>query len=332
MENNLWHGLAARALEGQPISPAEALAVLRAPDDELLDQLAAAYHVRRHYHGNRVHLNYLINAKSGQCGEDCGYCSQSRISQADIPRYRLLDADALFAGAETAALRRATTYCIVLSGRSPTPADMDVLGRVGPRVKSELPLRLCASVGLLDDRQAAELRAAGVDRVNHNLNTSRRFYPQICTTHDYQQRLDTLAAVRRAGMEICSGGIVGMGETDEDVADLALCLASQQVEALPVNFYLPIPGTPASTQARPLDPKHCLRCLVLFRLANPRAELRIAAGREVHLRSLQPLGLYAADSIFVGDYLTTQGQAAEDDYRMIADLGFEAVCDGMAGA
>jgi biotin synthase len=166
-----------------------------------------------------------------------------------------------------------------------------------------------------------------VDRVNHNLNTSQRFYPQVCSTHSYQQRLDTLRAVREAGLEICSGGIVGMGEDDADVVELALRLADLGVEALPVNFLIPIPGTPLEGRSR-LNPRYCLKVLALMRLANPRAELRIAAGRELHLGALQPLGLYVANSIFVGDYLTTQGQPPEDDYRMIADLGFEAVSEG----
>jgi biotin synthase len=170
------------------------------------------------------------------------------------------------------------------------------------------------------------LARSGVDRINHNLNTSQRFYPRICTTHSYQQRLDTLAAVRQAGMEICCGGIVGMGESDEDVVEMALRIGQLEAEAVPVNFYQPIPGTPL---ARPttLNPQYCLKVLCLFRMANPNCELRIAAGREMHLRSLQPLGLFVADSIFVGDYLTTKGQPAEDDFRMIADLGFQPVVE-----
>ena len=172
------------------------------------------------------------------------------------------------------------------------------------------------------------MKSCGVNRINHNLNTSRRFYPTICSTHDYQRRLDTLEAVRSAGLEICSGGIVGMGEEDYDVVDLAMSLGRFGVEALPVNFHIPIPGTPLA--GRPLlNPRYCLKVLALFRLANPRAELRIAAGRELHLGPLQPLGLYAANSIFVGDYLTTKGQPAGADYEMISALGFEPVTDAV---
>jgi biotin synthase len=323
-----WLELAERVLEGHSLSPDEGLAVLRSPDEQLLELLAAAYRVRYRWFGNRVHLNLLINAKSGWCGEDCGYCSQSRTSRAGISRYGLLDPDEIVAGARAAVERRAGTYCIVISGRGPTDGEIEQLAKVVARIKGECPLKVCASVGLLTPAQARRLKDCGVDRVNHNLNTSERFYPRICSTHTYQERLDTLRAVREAGLEICSGGIVGMGEEDTDIVDLALRLGGLRVEAVPINFLIPIPGTPLAGVGR-LDPRYCLKVLALARLANPRAELRIAGGRELHLGSLQPLGLYAANSIFVGDYLTTKGQAPEDDYRMIADLGFDAVPEGV---
>ncbi len=322
-----WHRLAEGVLEGHRLSPEEGLAILRSPDEELLNLLAAAYRVRHHWFGNRVHLNLLINAKSGVCGEDCGYCSQSRISKAEIPRYALVDEEEIVAGARLAVERRSRTYCIVASGRRPNSGELERIGAAVRRIKSELPLKICVSPGLLTVEQAHYLRRCGVDRVNHNLNTSERFYPRICTTHSYQDRLDTLRAVRLAGMEICSGGIVGMGEDDVDVVELALRLGELAVEALPINFLIPIPGTPLEGMRR-LTPRYCLKVLALMRLANPRTELRIAAGRELHLGKLQPLGLFAANSMFVGDYLTTKGQSPEEDYQMIADLGFEAVVDG----
>ena len=324
-----WSDLADRVLEGHCLSPEEGLAVLTAGDEELLDLLAAAYRVRHRWFGKRVHLNFLINAKSGSCGEDCGYCSQSRVSEAEIPRYELLGPEQVLDGAREAAKRRAGTYCIVTSGLRPGPRELDLISSVVPQIKRRLPLRVCVSPGLLGPEEAARLAACGVDRVNHNLNTSQRFYPKVCTSHGYHERLDTLRAVRQAGLEICSGGIVGMGEDDADVVELALQLAQLQVEAIPVNFLIPIPGTPLASLRRP-NPRHCLKVLSLFRLANPRAELRIAGGRELHLGSLQPLGLYAANSIFVGDYLTTRGQPPEEVYRMIEALGFEAVREGAA--
>ena len=322
-----WQDLADSVLDGRPLTGDEALAILRCPDCQLLDLLAAAYRVRHARFGNRVHLNYLINAKSGRCGEDCGYCSQSRVSRAEIARYDLVSPQQILEGARAAAQRRAGTYCIVVSGRRPGGQELDVVAEVVPQIKAAYGLKICFSSGLLSAEQARRLKACGVDRVNHNLNTGRRFYPKICTTHTYQERLDTLHAVRQAGLEICSGGLVGMGEAEADVADLALELGSLGVEAVPVNFLLPIPGTPLEGVPR-LNPRYCLKVLCLFRMANPRAELRIAAGREVHLGPLQPLGLYPANSIFVGDYLTTKGQPPEEDYRMIEALGFEAVAEG----
>jgi len=319
-----WHDLAERVLDGHRLTADEGVSILRSPDAELLDVLAAAYRVRHRYFGNRVHLNFLINAKSGRCGEDCGYCAQSRVSKANIENYDLLDPDAILDGARLAVERRARTYCIVTSGRAPRDREIDVITRVVPRIHEAFDLKVCVSPGLLDAGQAARLKACGVNRVNHNLNTSQRYYPRICTSHTYRQRLDTLRAVREAGLEICSGGIVGMGEHDVDVVELALTLGALEVEALPVNFLIPIPGI-ALESSGSLNPRYCLKVLAMFRLANPKSELRIAAGREIHLGSLQPLGLFAASSIFVGDYLTTKGQAPDDDYRMIEALGFEAV-------
>jgi len=322
--NNPWNQLADAVLDGASLSADVAVKVLRSPDHELLDLLAAAYRVRHHFHGNRVALNFLINAKSGRCGEDCGYCSQSRASTADIPRYNLVEPEKLLDGARLAAERKAKTYCTVLSGRAPTEQELNVVAEVVPEIKARFKLAVCLSPGFLTREQAERLKACGVDRINHNLNTSRRFYPTICSTHDYNERLATLDAVRAAGMEICSGGIVGMGETDEDVVELALRLGNLRVEAQPINFLLPIPGT-RMEGVRRLNPRYCLKVLCLMRMTNPPCELRIAAGREEHLGPLQPLGLYPASSIFVGDYLTCGGQPPEDDYRMIESLGFEPV-------
>ncbi len=325
-QHGCWDELAAAVLDGHRLTATEGLAILRADDDELLDLLAAAYRVRRRFFGNRVSLNFLINAKSGLCGEDCGYCAQSRVSTAEIPRYNLVAADQILAAAQTAANRRAKTYCAVISGRSPTDAELDALGQAVPEIKRLYGLSVCFSVGLLSLEQAVRLKACGVDRINHNLNTSRRFHPRICSTHSYQDRLNTLHFVRQAGLEICSGGIIGMGEDDADVVHLALQLGELQAEAVPVNFLEPIAGTPLESVRR-LNPRYCLKTLALFRLAVPRCELRIAAGREMHLGPLQPLGLYAANSMFVGDYLTTKNQPPEEDYRMIEALGFTAVVD-----
>lgn len=317
-----WQELAHRVLAGHVLTRSEALAVLRSPDEELLDLLAAAYRVRRQYFGNKVQLYFLMNAKSGLCPEDCGYCSQSKVSSAEIARYNLLNAEQLLAGAKLAAERQAKTYCIVISARGPNRREMDAVTSIVPQIKERYNLKVCACLGLLTPEQAAELKACGVDRVNHNLNTSEEFYGQICTTHTYQDRLNTLRAVRNAGMELCSGGIIGMGEAGEDVVEMAFALRELKAESIPVNFLNPVDGTPLAGTWN-LNPRYCLKVVCMFRFANPDREIRISGGREIHLRSLQPLGLYPANSMFVGDYLTTKGQAPEADYKMLEDLGFE---------
>ena len=324
-----WDKLADRVLAGEPLTADDALAVLDAPEVEILDLLGAAYRVRHQYFGRTVQLYFLMNAKSGLCPEDCGYCSQSKRSTAEIPKYNLLHRDQLLAGAAAAAQRQAKTYCIVISARSPNERELSAVEEIVPEIKRQFNLHVCACLGLLNDEQARRLKACGVDRVNHNLNTSGEFYSEICSTHTYQDRLDTLRAVRSAGMELCSGGIVGMGESPPDVVNMALELRELGVQSIPVNFLNPIDGTPLAGR-QDLTPLYCLKVLAMFRLVNPDREIRIAGGREMHLRSLQALGLFAANSIFVGDYLTTKGQLPEEDYAMISDLGFEVVASSEA--
>ena len=188
-------------------------------------------------------------------------------------------------------------------------------------VKEKHDLKICACLGLLSESQTHRLAAAGVDRVNHNLNTSEAFHSDICSTHTFSDRVNTLKNVQAAGITTCSGGILGMGESDDDIVDLAYSLRELKVTSVPLNFLIPIPGTPLAN-SNYLNPRQCLRILSLFRFMLPAQEIRIAGGREVHLRSLQPLGLYAANSIFIGDYLTTAGQAAKMDLQMIRDAGF----------
>lgn len=317
-----WSDLAAQVLDGNSISREEAVRILEASDVELLSILDAAWQVRQKHFGNSVQLYYLKNAKSGLCPEDCGYCSQAKGSDAEINKYAMLNKDRLMDGARKAFDSQARTYCIVASGRGPSDREVDHVCDVVKDIKNEYGLHICACLGLLRPDQAVKLKEAGVDRVNHNLNTSERFHDQIVSTHTFADRLKTLDTCQEVGLELCAGMIVGMGETNEDVVDVALKLADLKVESIPINFLIPIEG---AQLGRPvdLDPRYCLKVLAMFRLTNPTTELRIAGGREVNLRSMQSMGLYAANSMFVSDYLTTPGQAALDDFRMIEDLGFE---------
>lgn len=317
-----WSVLAERVLAGYRLTEQDGLSILGAPDDELLELLAAAFRIRRRYFGKRVQLYMLINAKSGLCPEDCAYCSQSKVSNAAIERYRLLSADELLDGARRAAAQNAKTYCIVISGRGPSETELQAITAVVPRIKAECQVSVCACLGLLNLDQARRLKACGVDRVNHNLNTSEVNYRSICSTHTYQDRLATLDAVRQSGLGVCSGGIIGMGEEPIDVVRMALALREQDACSIPVNFLNPIDGTPLEGTWR-LNPRYCLKVLAMFRFVHPDREIRIAGGRELHLGWLQPLGLYPANSLFIGDYLTTNGQAADEDSRMIEEMGFE---------
>ncbi len=316
-----WQQLADQALAGEVLTREAALAVLNAPDNLLLDQLAAAYRVRRHYWSNRVRLHFLLNAQSGLCPEDCHYCSQSKISGAEIEKYPLMAKDKIVAAADRAHQLKAGTFCMAISGRSPSEKVFEGILDAVRTVKDQYPMKVCTTLGLLNEGQATQLKAAGVDRINHNLNTAESHHEDICTTHTFQDRLSTVQAVQAAGLTTCSGGIFGMGESNDDIVDLALSLRELDVTSVPLNFLIPIPGTPFA-ERKELTPQRCLRILCLFRFLLPAQEIRIAGGREVHLRSLQPLGLYAANSIFVGDYLTTPGQSAERDFDMIRDAGF----------
>jgi biotin synthase len=321
-----FRALSAKALQETALTRQECLAVLRAPEEQVLNLLAAAFEVRHRYFGKTVRLQMLLNAKSGACQEDCHYCSQSAISKASINRYGLLSPADMRDGASRAASAKAQRYCIVISGRSPLDREITEIAEAARAIKRDIPIQICCSLGLLDEAQARRLKAAGVDRINHNLNTAEAYHSSICTTHTYQDRLTTIRNARAAGLEICSGGIVGMGESDEDLIDLAMALRDVKPDSIPINTLHPVDGTPLE-HCRRLTPTHCLRVLCLFRFLHPKTEIRIAGGREYNLRSLQPLALYPADSVFVNGYLTTPGQPAAAVWQMVADLGFQIEVD-----
>ncbi len=316
-----WQELAERSLQGGLLTREEAREVLTVPEEELLDLISACYRIRRHYHGKRVKLNMLINAKSGLCPEDCGYCSQSVLSTSGVDRYALQSKETLLDGARQAMESKAHTYCIVVSGRRPTAKELNHIAGAVREIRENYPLRVCCCMGLLSEEEAQVLKDAGAERINHNLNTAETYHDDVCSTHTYKDRVDTLGAVKRAGLSPCSGGILGMGESDDQIVDLAVSLREMDVDSIPVNFLIPIAGTELG-RLDYLTPQKCLAILCLFRLINPSKEIRIAGGREYHLKSLQPLGLYVADSIFIGDYLTTRGEIPEQDLQMLEDAGF----------
>lgn len=242
--HSTWDQLAERVLDGHCVTENEALAILQCPDQELLALLNAAFRVRRQYFGQTVQLYFLMNAKSGLCPEDCGYCSQSKVATSEIPRYNLLSEEKLLDGAHQAVERESKTYCIVISGRTPSAGEMQALQDIVPKIKDRYDLKICACLGLLTAEQAQQLKSCGVDRVNHNLNTSEGHYDEICSTHTYQDRVDTLLVAKQAGLELCSGGIIGMHEAPIEIVRMAVSLRDLGVHSIPVNFLNPIDGTP----------------------------------------------------------------------------------------
>lgn len=322
--------LADKAINRELPTRSEALAVLASSDDELLDVVAAAFRVRRHFFGRRVKLNYLVNIKSGLCPEDCNYCSQRLGSSADVLKYTWLKTDEVVASASAGVAGGARRVCLVASGRGPTDRDVDRVCETISAFKSLHPnVEVCACLGLLSEEQATRLRDAGTFAYNHNLNTSGEHYADICTTHEYADRVSTVSAAKSAGLSPCSGLIAGMGETDSDLVSVAFALRELSPDSVPVNFLIPFEGTPLAGQWN-LTPQRCLRILALVRFVCPSAEVRLAGGREIHLRTLQPLALHIVNSIFLGDYLTSEGQSGNADLEMIADAGFtvEGAADG----
>jgi biotin synthase len=317
-----WLTLANEVINGYEITDEEAMAILDCPDDELLLLLHGAFLIRKHYYGKKVKLNMIMNAKSGLCPENCGYCSQSSVSTAPIQKYKMLDKETIVKGAEQAYRLNIGTYCIVSSGRGPSNKEVEHVASAVKEIKEKYQLKICACLGILTPEQAEILKQAGVDRYNHNLNTSEEHHPNITTSHTYEDRVRTVNTIKEAGISPCSGVIVGMKETKQDVINVARALRALDADSIPVNFLHAIDGTPLEG-TNELDPRYCLKVLALFRYINPSKEIRISGGREVNLRSLQPLGLFAANSIFVGDYLTTEGQHHTADHQMLEDLGFE---------
>jgi biotin synthase len=317
--------VADQQLAGGVLTRDQAAAILATPDEELLHLVAAAGRLRRAHFGDGVKLNYLVNLKSGLCPEDCGYCSQRLGSTADVLTYSWLAPGEAVRQASAGIHGGATRVCLVASGRGPTDRDVDRVSRVVGALRDEHPqVEVCACLGLLREGQAERLREAGIDAYNHNVNTSRDRYPEICSTHGYDDRLETVQRSQRAGLSACSGLIVGMGESDDDVIDALFDLRDIGSDSIPVNFLMSFDGTPLQ-DTHLLTPGRCLRVLALARFACPASEVRMAGGREAQLRWLQPLALHVANSLFLGDYLTSEGQAAQADLDMIADAGFRVL-------
>ena len=262
----------------------DALAILNTPDDQLDELIARAEKLRRKYKGDNVGIHILTNARSGNCSQDCAYCAQSCRSSADIEKYKWVSDEKLYRDNDFVNKNHLARHCIGLSGMKFTDAEIEELAAKIRKMK-ETGTHLCCSIGFLTEKQARMLKEAGLDRINHNLNSSRAFYPNICSTHTFDQRVANIKMLQGLGYEICSGGIIGMGESKEDVVDMLLELREINPEAIPINFLLPIEGTPlAHKDTSGLTPEYGLKVLALARLLVPQADIRCAAGREVYFK------------------------------------------------
>lgn len=307
------------------ISKKECLEILQSSND-WWEYYARAVLTKKQKTGNQMRLNTLMNAKSGLCAEDCGYCAQSKTSSAPINQYALLPKAEIVHKALLAKKNKASVFCIAISATRPSSKELLELGEAVKEIKKIMEIEICLSCGLLREEQVKYLKEVGIDRINHNLNTPKENYPNITTTHTYEDRMDTLKQLQEYQVNICSGFICGMGETNEQLVDLAFELKEQHPYSVPVNFLLAIEGTKLEN-TNELTPLKCLKIVSMLRLVFPETELRISAGREFHLGLLQPLALLIVDSIFLGNYLTEKGAEISEDQALLKDLGLEIMGD-----
>ena len=329
MDRDWYRKLTQAGLNGDLLPQDTCLEMLTSSSVELLSLLDAAFAVRKHFHGKAVTVHIINNVSNGLCSEDCNYCPQSKSSTADIVEYTEKSKEEILDEAKQAYEAGAHRYCMVYAGRRTGKQKAARISDLVRAIKLKYPIEVCVSAGIMDENSTGILKEAGLDRLNHNLNTSASQYAKICTTHTFADRINTLKAARNSGLEVCSGIIAGMGETPMELIELALMLRDLEAKSIPVNFLLPIVGNKLKNVDN-LTPEYCLRILCLFRFINPQAEIRTAAGREYHLRSMEVMSLYPANSLFMDGYLNTRGKSRHDTLKMIIDAGFTIKSDKSA--
>ncbi len=328
MNSRVRHTIMAAAdkvTSGGQFERPEALELATAVDADRIDLLAAANRVREHFRGTAVDICSIVNAKSGACSEDCRYCAQSSHYSTDAPVYPLIDVDSMEDAAQAAKQHGAGRFCIVTSGRGIDDAwDLRNIARGVERVRG-IGLSACATLGSLTPDQLRYLKDAGLDRYHHNIETSREYFPKVCTTHTFDERTGLLRHARALGLSSCSGGILGMGESMQDRVSMAFSLRELDVDSVPINFLMPVPGTPLE-DVPAITPLEALHAIALFRLILPEKEIRVCGGRGTALGSLHPLIFSAgADGFMIGNYLTRTGLDPEQDLRMLRDLGLSVL-------
>ncbi len=312
-----------KVLGGGSVSMKDLLPLLGAKGPDVLDLAAVANRVRVMFNGNEIDLCSLLNAKSGRCSEDCAFCAQSTHYETEALVYPLVGMNRMVEEAKEAQKKGTGRYCLITSGRQPTDEEFETILKALAQIRRETTLDLDCSLGTLSAERAESLKKVGVTRYNHNLETAESHFPRICSTHSYQDRVRTIEVLKEQGFSICCGGIIGLGESPQHRLELAFSLRQLGIDCVPFNILNPRPGTPLE-RSEPIPPMEIIKTISLFRLVLPKGTIKIAGGREANLRDLQSLALLAgANGLIVGNYLTTPGRNAEDDFRMIEDIGFK---------
>lgn len=313
-----------KAINYEPLTREEALFILNIDDLYVPFLVHLAQKIKKHYFPeNEIEFCSIINAKSGACSEDCKFCAQSKFYKTPINIYNLVPVEEMVEGAIRGVEYGANRYCIVLSGKRATPEEVDRIVEAVKEIKNEgLPINVCVSAGTLDEESLRKLKEAGVKRINHNLETSQRFFKEIVTTHTWEERYETIKRVKEVGLSTCSGGIFGMGETNEDRVDMALTYRELEVDSIPLNFLMPIEGTPMENAAG-VEVMEALKIIGMFRFTNPKAELRLCGGREQNLRDFHGMAVLMTNAMMVGGYLTRAGRDIKKDYQLLKDLKAE---------
>lgn len=311
------------ALKGENVPEDMAMKLMGAENSDLVHLLSAANEVREAFHGNEISLCSIVNAKNGLCPEDCAFCAQSVHHDTDTEPFDLISRDKMLEAARSAAKDGAREFSIVTSGKSIERDDLDSIASAISAIKDELGMETCSSLGILNEAELKRLKEAGLTNYHHNLETSRSFFPEICTTHSYDEDVDAVQTAKSLGFKVCCGGIFGMGENFEQRIELAVTLREIDVDCIPINFLNPIKGTRLEGD-NGLTPLTCLKIIALYRLMLPTKHIFICGGREANLKELQPMMFLAgANGTLTGNYLTTSGNPAEEDRKMIQSLGMK---------
>lgn len=321
--------LESKAIENRPLDFEEAVILSNLNDQDIFDLIASANRIREKFKGKKISLCSIVNAKSGRCPEDCIFCSQSIHFKTNINEYPLIKSEEMLKRADEALKQGAHKFGIVTSGKTlNTEQELDEICKTIKKLKEAGKIHRCASLGILGRDELIKLKEAGLEEYHHNLETARSYFPQICTTHDYEEDVETVKIAKSIGLRTCCGGIFGLGESPEQRIELAVTLRELDVDSVPLNFLLPIKGT-GTENLPPLKPLEILKIIAIYRFMLPSKDIKIAGGREHNLRDFQSMIFAAgANSTMIGNYLTTKGRDFQDDLQMIKDMGLEPVSNG----